>query len=188
MKMRGLILASALISGCATTPAPLPIGPLAITAGPTFSANYYIVNDAGSRRTPSANHFDFAELYSPRFSEVIVDSFGAFLDARLTKQGEPRIRVTVQEASVLPDRDGLDVALPITQPFRKSTVIVSARVVFELEEAGRVTRTYTLNHSTRFEAGHLTEQARARSTADAIAQWRREALDKVEQDFLHRYL
>ncbi|MDO1560396.1 hypothetical protein Q0812_13255 [Brevundimonas sp. 2R-24] len=112
-----------------------------------------------------------------------------FLNAATTGDG-PIVRATVQEATVSIETSGLD-HLPVARlgaPFRGRPFVARGRILFEVEEGGRVVRSVVFEETAAVEGSTTTDERRAASTAAAIAEWRQKAFARIEREVLARYL
>lgn len=192
---RALLISLALaLAGCGSLPpVPLPIAAYTPAPATPIEGQFEVVDEGASipRRSTSVISADVSELYDPRFSGAVAASLRIHLAARLSGAGDVKVRALVQPGEVIVERGAPDIvpgAGPIIAALRQRTFIATGSVVFEVERAGRVERTYTLRHSTRYVGSLVTDGQRASSTAEAISLWQREAFAKVDAEFLGRYL
>lgn len=184
----------AISAGCSTAPRPLPPLTYAPTPAASLIAGSYQVVDEGAstpRRASSVIAAEVSELYTPRFSAAVAQGLERHLAARLSGNGSVRVRALVQPGEVIVERGAPDVAPVVgalVATLRDRTFIATGSVVFEVERDGKVERTYTLRHSTRYLGTLTTDGQRAASVAGAIDQWQAEAFAKFDSEFLGRYL
>lgn len=194
MRLVVTLCALTLLAGCGTVPArPLPISPYLASPATLLPASYEVVDEGAAvpRRSTSVISADVSELYEPRFSAAVAEGLERHLAARLSGQGAVRVRALVQPGEVVVERGAPDIAPvvgSVVAAVRARTFIANGSIVFEVERDGRVERTYTLRHSTRYLGSLVTDGQRAASTAGATEQWRREAFAKADAEFLARYL
>ncbi|RYE66565.1 MAG: hypothetical protein EOP17_11035 [Rhizobiaceae bacterium] len=163
------------------------------SAGAAVAGRFEIVDEGAltPRRSSTVVSGDVSELYTPRFTEAVSHALRIHLASRLTGQGDRKVRAVVQTGEVTVERGGIDY-LPlvggVASTVRGRTFVASGTILFEVEENGRVERSYILRHSTRFIGMLTTDAQRAAATAGAIEQWRREAFAKADAEFFGRYL
>lgn len=194
--MRGLVLLTTIaiaLAACSTPPRPLPVITYSPTPATLIPGAFEVVDEGAltPRRSSSVIVPEVSELYTPRFSTMVAEGLKNHLAARLTGSGDLKVRALVQTGEVIVERGAPDIAPvvgPLVSTLRQRTFIATGSIVFEVEKDGKVERSYTLRHSTRFLGSLTTDGQRAASTAGAIDQWRREAFAKADSEFLARYL
>lgn len=181
-----------LASACASGPRQLPLPPYVAPVAPQVAGRFEVVDEGvlTPRRSSTVVSADVSELYAPRFTEAVSQALRVHLASRLTGQVDLKVRAVVQSGEVTVERGGVDY-LPlvggVASTIRGRTFVASGVILFEVEENGRVERSYILRHSTRFVGTLTTDEQRAAATAGAIEQWRREAFAKADAEFFGRY-
>ncbi|WP_420478266.1 hypothetical protein [Brevundimonas sp. FT23028] len=193
MRSAALIVSVLLVSACASGPRQLPLPPYVAPPAQKVAGRFEVVDEGAltPRRSSTVISADVSELYAPRFTEAVSQALRVHLSSRLTGQGDIKVRAVVQSGDVTVERGGVDY-LPlvggVASTVRGRTFVASGVILFEVEQNGRVERSYILRHSTRFVGTLTTDSQRAAATAGAIEQWRREAFAKADAEFLGRYL